>query len=314
MTSTVFYDDVNEIALISNTFLNSAGSPADPTTVACIITDPGNSQVTHTYAGAAPADIVKVSQGKYTLSVACSPATAGADGLWGYEWVGTGAVSDVQPGTWRVLPAAISQLWYVGAEEMNDRLGITDQADMSTMQTAIAATAGWVNAYCGRHFNQVTETRTFVPYDIYELRIDDLAAPPAAFNVDFDGDGTYEQAWVKDTDYQLFRGKDVFNLGSTGEQRPYEHVRVINSGRTFPFTWPFSPINRVQITGPWGWQAVPWAAAEANRILAADLFKAKDAPFGVAGISDYGITRIQANPWLTELLRPYMRPRKKVGV
>ena len=56
MTATVYYDNVNEIALLSNTFLNSAGVPGDPTTTACIITDPSGAEVVHTFAGTAPAE------------------------------------------------------------------------------------------------------------------------------------------------------------------------------------------------------------------------------------------------------------------
>jgi hypothetical protein len=315
MTATVYYDSVNEIALISNTFLNTSGVPADPATVSCVITDPSDTSVTHTYAGASPADITKVSTGRYTLAVPCSPAVAGVDGLWGYEWIGTGLVSDVQPGTWRVLPANVSQLWYVGLEEMNDRLGITDTADSYAMQTAIATSAGWINEYCQRHFNRVTETRTFVPYGIYELDTDDIVPGTAiALSVDYDGDGIYEQAWVQGTDYQLYFGKDRFNLNSTGIARPYEKIRVINSGRTFPFLWPFAPLNRVQIATTWGWPQVPWQVAEANRILAADMFKMKDAPFGLAGSADLGVVRVQSNPWLTELLSRFIKGTQKVGV
>lgn len=315
MTATVFYDNVNEIALISNTFTNAAGLPADPTTVSCIITEPSGTATTHTYAGALPADIIKVSAGKYTLSVPSAPSEAGVDGLWGYEWIGTGAVSDVQPGTWRVLPADISQLWYAGLEEMNDRLGITDTADSAVMQTAIATSAGWINSYCGRHFNRVAETRTFVPYGIYELDTDDIVpGAPITLSVDYDGDGIYEQTWTQGTDYQLYLGKDRFNIGSTGIARPYEKIRVISSGRTFPFLWPFAPLNRVQIVTTWGWPSVPWQVAEANRILAADLFKMKDAPFGVAGVADIGVIRVQSNPWLTELLGRFIKGHQKVGV
>jgi len=315
VTATVFYDNVNEVALIANTFTNAAGVPADPTTVSCVITDPAATVVTHSYAGTLPADIVKVSTGKYTLAVPCSPAIAGVDGLWGAGWIGTGAVSDVQPVTWRVLPFSTSQLWYIGLEEFKDRLGITDNTDDYACQTAIAAASNWVNEYTGRHFNRVTETRTFVPYDIYRLNVDDIVPGTAiTLNVDFDGDGTYEQAWVKDVDYQLFLGRNTFNTGSSGVQRPYEKVRVITSGRTFPFLWPFAPLNRVQIATTWGWPAIPPAVPEATRILAADEFKMKDAPFGVAGVSDYGIVRIQSNPWLVENLRPYVRGRRKVGV
>lgn len=315
MTATVFYDNVNEIALISGSFTNASNVLADPTAVSCIVTEPSGASVTHTFAGALPADIVKVSTGKYTLSVPCSPSVTGVDGLWGFEWIGTGAVSDVQPGTWRVLPPSISQLWYVGLEEMKDRLSITDTSQDYALQTSIAASAGWLNEYTGRHFNRITETRTFVPYDIYSIRVDDMVPGTAiSLNVDFDGDGVYEQAWTENTDYQRFTGQDVFNVSSSGIPRPYEKIRVISSGKTFPYWWPFSPINRVQIATTWGWPAVPWPVTEANRILAADLFKMKDAPFGVAGMSDYGLVKVQSNPWLVEQLRPFVRPRRKVGV
>jgi hypothetical protein len=198
---------------------------------------------------------------------------------------------------------------------MNDRLGISDTADSAAMQTAIAASAGWINEYCGRHFNRVTETRTFVPYGIYELDTDDIVpGATIALSVDYDGDGIFEQAWTQGTDYQLYLGKDRFNLGSTGIARPYEKIRATSSGRTFPFLWPFAPLNRVQIVTTWGWPSVPWQVAEANRVLAADLFKMKDAPFGVAGVSDLGLVRVQSNPWLTELLSRFIKGHQKVGV
>jgi hypothetical protein len=70
----------------------------------------------------------------------------------------------------------------------------------------------------------------------------------------------------------------------------------------------------VQITTTWGWPQVPWQVAEAARILTADIFKMKDAPFGVAGVSDLGVVRVQSNPWLVENLRAFINPRVKVGV
>lgn len=317
MTATVFYDSPNEIALLTNTFLNASGTPADPTTVSCTVTDPSGAQVVHTYSGASPADITKVLTGKYALAVACSPAVTGVDGLWGFEWTGTGAVSDVQPGTWRVLPASISQLWYVGLEEMKDRLGVTDSSEDYALQTAIATTAGWVNEFCGRHFNRITEARTYQPTNVWLLDIDDLIDDPSiTVAVDQDGDGVYEQPWTRDTDYQLRYGAFRYNpnVMGTGAARPFRQLQVIQSGKWLPFTWPYSHLDRVRVIGPWGWPQVPWQVAEANRILAADLFKMKDAPFGVAGVTDIGVARVQANPWLVELLRAFVNPRHKVGV
>lgn len=315
MTATVFYDNINEIALISNTFTNAANLPADPTTVACVVTDPAGVSVTHTYAGALPADIGKVSTGKYTLAVPCSPSAAGVDGLWGFEWIGTGAVSDVQPGTWRVLPANLSQLCYIGAEEMKDRLGVQGNSDDYAIQTSILAAAGWINEYCGRHFFRMTETRTYQPGNLYELDVDDIVpGTPITLAVDQDGDGIYEQTWTQGTDYVLKLGRFSFNVNASGIARPYRKVQVCGSGRLFPFTWPLTHLDRVQIATTWGWTSVPWQVAEANRILAADEYRMKDAPFGIAGMGDLGMVRIQSNPWLVENLRPFINSRRKVGV
>lgn len=314
MTASVFYDNVNEIALISNTF-QAGGLPADPTTVSCVVTDPSGAQVTHTYAGASPADVTRLSAGKYTLAVACAPAEAGVDGLWGYEWIGTGAVSDVQPGTWRVLPEAVSQLWYVGLEEMKDRLGMEENDQDYALQTSIAAASGWVNEYCGRHFNRITEARTFQPHNVWLLEVDDIVpGADIAVAVDQDGDGIFEQAWTQGTDYQLRLGDGAYNTRATGIIKPYRQIQVVNSGNWLPFTWPYSRLDRVQVTTTWGWPSVPWQVAEATRILAADEFKMKDAPFGIAGVSDLGIMRVQSNPWLVENLRAFVNGRRKVGI
>jgi len=311
VTATVFYDNSNEIALISNTFLNSSGTAADPTAVSCIVSDPSGTSVTHTFGGASPADIVKVTTGKYTLSVACAPAIPGIDGLWQFEWIGTGAVSDVQPGTWRVLPPSVGT-WYIGLDEFKDRLGITDNADDSQAQIAIQTVCEWVNQYTGTHFNRITEARTYVPHTLTKLDIDPLVSV-TSLAVDRDGDGTFEEAWVLGTDYQLRISGGSYNLNATGILRPYRQVVTVQSGKLFPFVYPYAHLDRVQVTGVWGWSQVPAGVSQASFILAADLFKMKDAPFGVAGVSDYGVTRIQTNPWLVELLRPFKNVKRSVG-
>jgi hypothetical protein len=314
MTATVYYDSASELAYLTNTFLNTAGVAADPTTVTCIITEPAGVQVTHTYQGTAPADITKPLVGKYSLAVPCAPSVAGVDGLWGFEWIGTGAVSDVQPGTWRVLPAAASQLWYCGLEEMRDRLGLEDHNEDYALQNAIAAATGWINEFTGRHFNRVTETRTFQPSGTWLLDIDDLADDPSiTVAVDQDGDGVYEQPWTRGTDYVLRYGDGQFNRSPTGIARPFRQLQVSGSGKMLPVTWPYSNLNRVRIIGPWGWPSIPWAVSESCRMLSADVFKYKDAPFGVAGVSDLGVIRASANPWIIEQLRPYVS-RRAVGV
>lgn len=313
MTATVFFDNASEIANLAVTFqTGSPLVPADPTTVACVVTDPSGAAVTHTYAGAAPADITKVSMGKYQLNQACSPAVTGIDGLWSYVWIGTGAVSDVQPGTWRVLPQAIGT-WYCGLEELKSRLGITDSADDYEAQIAIQAVSGWINDYVGRHFNRVTETRTYRPTDIWVLDIDDLVSV-TALNIDRNGDGIFEEPWVQGADYQLRLGRGLYNVNATGFPRPYKQVQVIQAGRLFPFVFPWGHLDRVQITGTWGWPLVPPPVVQSALTLSAQWLKEKDAPFGVAGVSDYGVVKIQQNPWVVEQLRSFINPKRKIGV
>ncbi len=316
MTATIFYDSSNEVALASNTFLSS-GVATDPTAVSCVITDPGNVSVTHTYGGTAPADIVKLSTGKYTLSVACSPAVAGSDGLWGGEWIGTGAVSDVQPFTWRVLPAAVSQLWYIGLEEFKDRLAITDTADDSQATIAIQSTAQAINEFCGRHFNQITETRTYQPLNIWLLDTDDIV-PGAAITVklDLQGNGVYSQALTQNTDYVLRYGNGRFNQNvfGTAGARPYRQLQIIHNGNWLPFTWPFARLDRVQIATTFGWPAVPPPVTQANFLLASEYFRLKDAPFGTAGSTEFGLGMIRSTPWIRDMLKRYVNGRNAVGV
>jgi hypothetical protein len=95
-------------------------------------------------------------------------------------------------------------------------------------------------------------------------------------------------------------------------------MRAINyagGGKYFPFIWPFSKLDRIQITGTWGWQQVPFAVRQATLQVAADLYKLKDAPFGVAGTAEFGQMRVAAasSPVL-EILRPYVSPKRGVGV
>jgi hypothetical protein len=135
-----------------------------------------------------------------------------------------------------------------------------------------------------------------------------------AFNVDTSGNGVFDQSWIQGTDYQLIVGRNEYNVNAAGVARPYRKAQVLQAGKWFPFVWPYSHLDRIQITGTWGWPAVPPPVSQACLVLSAQWFKEKDAPFGVAGVSDFGVVKVQTNPWVTELLRPYIYMRRKVGV
>jgi hypothetical protein len=313
VSATVFFQNAagNEIATLENIF-DDSGVPTDPNTVSCVVTDPLGNAVTHTYAGAVPADITRKGAGDYTLQVPCT-----LTGLWGYVWIGTGQASDVQVGTWRVGPSLTVNQFYTSVEEVKQRLNITDSESDFQIQAAVPAAARAIEAYCGRHFYPLAETRTFVPYTIYMLPLDDLVSV-TSFKVDRDGDGVFEETWVQGTDYELAYGPDEYNQNASGEARPYTIARTINAmggGLFFPYTWEFSRLDRIQVTGTWGWPQVPYGVQEAAAQTAAEIFKLKDSPFGLAGTSEFGMIRVPAqNPYIVKLLCDYINPRRKIGI
>ena len=311
MTSTVFYDNANEFATITCTFAIN-GVNTDPTAVSCVVTDPAGAQTTHTYQGTSPADITKSATGVYKLDVACQPSVTGIEGLWSYAFIGTGAAADVQPGTWRVYATDQSR-WYVGPEELKDRLSITNTASDSILAGVCLATSRWIDRYCGRHFFRVSDTRTYQPTNIALLTVDDIVSV-TSLKIDTSGTGVFDQTWTQNTNYMLRVGEAEFNQLSLGEPRPYTQVQVIGGSNWFPYIWPYTHLDRVQIVGTFGWPQVPAAVSQAALLIASDWFKLKDAPWGVAGIADLGVIRLNPNPWISEDLRPYIRPRGKVGV
>jgi hypothetical protein len=333
VSATVFYNSPDEIALISNTF-QAGGTPADPTAVSCVVTDPGGNATTYTYGGGGT--ISRIGTGSYTLSVPCTPGQEGSYGLWSYVWIGTGAVMDVSPGTFRTFPLADAvvgmQSWYCGKEELQSRLGITDNNSDYEIQLAIQVVTGWINEYCQRHFNQITEARTFAPRNVWELPIDDLVSTPSVVanvqvNLDYTGDGVYNVPWTRNVNYQLKLGapadmENNYNINAVGVARPYTQLQVLMGtpgaespgGEWLPWWWPYTEYNRVQIIGTWGWNAIPPGVSQAALILAVDFFKMKDSFYGQQGVADMGMARVSSNPWVVELLRPYIKWRKKVGV
>jgi hypothetical protein len=193
-----------------------------------------------------------------------------------------------------------------------ESVGVREVVSLGT-STGTYIANGLVSHNCGQHFYRLTETRTYQPHDIWALNIDPLVSV-TALNVDTTGNGTFDQAWVLNTDYALKIADDQYNVNAAGVARPFRRVQVLQAGKWFPPVWPYSHLDRVQIIGTWGWPAIPPPVAQATLVLATQWFKEKDAPFGVAGVSDFGVIRVQQNPWVVEQLRPYIHTKRKVGV
>lgn len=342
MSATVYYDSPDEAAaVVPVEFLNASGVASDPSSVTCVVTDPTGNAVSYTYEGPGPNNTIqRVSTGNYSLTVDGLTLA----GLYMAVWVGTGSgVQQVTPTTFRIVPLSAvgtgMQYWYSGKEELKSRLNITDDNSDYEIQLAIQAVTNWINTYCGRHFYQLTETRTYQPSNIWELKIDDVVptydvTSAMQVNLDYEGTGTYSTQWGPPApplgtglNYTLKLGspgnyEDNFNVNAAGTPRPYTQLQVLmgepgsNSafGGWLPFIWPYTMLNRVQIITTWGWPVIPPSVQQASMLLCADLFKSKDAPWGIAGTAETGLMRVQSNPWAVELLHDYVNTRRKVGV
>jgi Phage gp6-like head-tail connector protein len=295
--ATVFFADAaNEIATLTNVFKVN-GVPTDATTATLTVTDPAGATSTPS--------VTHSGTGTYTATVPCTTS-----GVWLYKWVGTGTAADVVEGTFTVT--TIDQTIYATVEEVKSRLTITDTTDDFELTLAVQAASRKIDQLCGRYFWRGTDTRTYIPESMFRQTIDDLVSV-TTLKIDRDGDGVYEETWSSATDYALEVAPGRYNTASKGEPWPYTGIQVINSGRYFPYVWPWRHLDAIQVTGVFGWPAVPPAVKHATLIAAADLFKLKDAPFGVAGVSDLGLMRVGNNPEIFTLLDRYMRGQR-VGV
>lgn len=195
---------------------------------------------------------------------------------------------------------------YATVADLKSRLGIpqSDNADDDELQSACYAASRSLDQYCERIFYRTDpEARTFEPENLYRLTLPEYCdlVSVTTFKTDSSGDGVYETTWAP-TDYQLY----PINPGAGPETKPYTKVRAI--ARIFPLMYPaLIRTDVVQITGVWGWPSVPWAIRQAALILAAETFKLKDAPFGVAGFGDLGAIRIRDNPKVAAYAGPYRR-------
>lgn len=318
----VYYANAAEAVPVTPvTFLNSTGAATDPTSVTCVVIDPTGASTTYNYNGSPPNNkITRTGTGAYSLLL----TGLTAPGLYTFIWVGTGAqVNQTTPGTFRLISLtdigmAGMQYWYCSMEELKSRLAITDTDDDYEIQVAIHTVTDWINSYCGRHFYQITEARTYRPDNVWTLMIDDITTCTSV-DLDYDGDGIYETHWTEGSNFQLLHYENSYNVNSRGIQRPRNYLQVLSSaqattsGQWLPWLWPFTRQDRVKVTGTWGWPQIPPNVTHAALILAADLFKSKDAPWGVAGVSDLGMVKVQSNPWIVELLRPYINVNNKVG-
>jgi hypothetical protein len=145
----------------------------------------------------------------------------------------------------------------------------------------------------------VAVARTYQADNPYTLSVDDLGvAAGVTVKTDTGGDGSWATTWAAG-DFQL----EPLNAASSGGAYAYQTITAIGA-RTFPVA---SRRPTVQVTGRFGWSAVPDEVREACILKAVNLWRRKDAPFGILGSPDFGGIRLSrfGDPDVTALLAPF---------
>lgn len=192
---------------------------------------------------------------------------------------------------------------YITTADFKDYASIptADTSDDTMIATVLTATYSAINKACGRVFSTSTGSRLYQAANSYCLKVDDISsATGLTVSHDNANSGVYDVIWTT-ADYEL----RPLNGLLEGQPWPYTEIRAVGAQTFPPSYWP-SDRAHIQISATWGWPSVPNDIIQATKILALDLYKAKDAPFGVAGASsDFGLLRIRENNQLKMLLQPY---------
>lgn len=188
---------------------------------------------------------------------------------------------------------------YCTLNQVKAALRLTDNIDDTLIENSIEAASRRIDGYCGRFFykTEPTAVRLFA-FDSFRLPVNDISSTAGLeVKLDNNGDGTYEQTLVLDTDF-IVQPTDFAIY-----DRPIRTISMIG-GATFPIsTVPAIPL--VQVTAAWGYDEVPHDVREAAVLLSIRQFARFNAALGVMAFADMAITVRAVDPDVRDLLLPY---------
>lgn len=237
-----------------------------------------------------------------------NPAAADVDTAgWYVFWIevaGSGLTQDVPEFLVQFIAHSPLTNAYVEVEELKNTLTLAGTTFANQdVEAAILAASRAVDKHCDRRFWADTGTlnvRYYTPLSASVCRIDDLTTL-TSLKVDQGGDGTFEETWTNNTDFVLQP------LNAAADSWPWTRVEVNPSSTRY---FPAGYLRTVEVTGTFGWTAVPPAVKQATSIMAHTLVKrSREAPFSVVGVGlDNAAVRIPQNdPHVRMLLAPFVR-------
>jgi hypothetical protein len=180
----------------------------------------------------------------------------------------------------------------------------------ASLTDALNSASREIESYCARQFNKVetATAREYEPDNGCWSYVDDFhTTDDLVVKLDSAGDGSFAQT-LTSADYELSPANGVVD-GMTGW--PFYKLELVN-GLRFPCN--YGGRRRVlQVTAQWGWAEVPEPVRSACKIIAAETWKLKDAPFGVLGLDEFGVVRVRQNKMAASKLAPYSRTRLLIG-
>lgn len=228
--------------------------------------------------------------------------TADQYDVWLYAWRLDGAI--VTQGTFTV-----GGPWYATIAQMRAEHNVATAQTARDLLLARALTSAsrFVDRYCdsrpeGAFLLDDTETaKTYRPTTRgpqfpgvmwctehgYRLFVHEVGA--TGYTVETSDDGTTWTELVEDTDYHTYPDNALVL------DRPIEAF-------VSETAWP----AYVRVTARWGWPSVPAEVVEATLRQSQAFYSRKDSPYGVAGVSDFGVIRIKPyDPHVQTLLAPW---------
>ena len=200
---------------------------------------------------------------------------------------------------------------YCTRPQLKTYLGIpASAADRDdSLDDAVNTASRAIDLHCGRVFFDAgsATARVFEPFDKYTAHVDDFSTTTGlVVKTDTDNDGSFDTTWTS-ADYELEPASGVV-AGVSGW--PYYTIYAI--GRQFPVqtTWGRRRFL-IQVTARWGWAAVPEPVRQATLQVASEIYRRKDAPFGVAQTVDFGPIRLSGDAVraVASTLAPYRHGR-----
>lgn len=191
---------------------------------------------------------------------------------------------------------------YATLAQLKAHLGITDAIDDTLLTNALASTSRGIELVCGRVFNDAgsASAREYPPQTGRKVYTDDFHTTTGlVVATDADANGVYETVWTS----AQYRAGPLNGVVGGQPGWPFYRLRAA-VGSSFTL---YEGDCLVQVTARWGWAAVPDPIRQACLVVASEMHKLKDAPFGVAGFGDYGAVRVRANPVAMGWLAPYVR-------